>query len=547
MKINQTFKNLKRVQRIGAVFASHGFKSVMDDIGLGRLIPFQTPREGTKKLSNAVRLRMAFEELGTTFVKLGQMLSVRPDLIPREYVEEFRKLQDQVAPLPVEDIRAEIRKEFDLAPEQIFDWFDASPIGSASIAQVHRARLPDGREMVVKVRRPGADKQVETDLSILFMIAAMLDHYTDLVTVVDPVAIVEEFASLIRAELDFIHEAQNIKRFAENFAGDEHVIVPEVAWEFTGKSVLTMSYLDGIPLSDAKRLDEKGYDKRTLARLGLDTFFKMVFTHGLFHGDVHGGNLLVMGPDKLGVIDFGVAGSLDDRLMQEVGSIFISLVSRDFRALARHYLRLGHTSREPVSPEVFARDLQRVIEPLMGLPLKEINSAELMMALAGVAQRHRVQLPPQLLLLFRAAVTLDGVGRELDPDFDVLSAASGYAKAVVIERYKPERLFVDFVTVMRDLTDLGRDMPSQLHGILKRAEEGGLVVDARLHDKTLLATIRREGWKRVAAILTGAGAVTLGIVHTSDSFGFAGLVGLMLLFAGLGGLIAAPLIQGRKG
>ena len=537
MKIDQTFKNIKRLQQIGTVLATHGFQGVMTKLGLDGLIKFQKVSGEHGGLSMPERLRLAFEELGTTFVKLGQMLSIRPDLIPRDFVEEFKKLQDQVPPFGIEGVRRQIEKELEVTVEEAFAEFDPEPVGAASIAQAHKAVLADGGEVVVKVRRPGIHRQIETDLSILFSLANLLDRSFAQSAVINPLAIVDEFANVIRFELDFMREAQNIERFHRDFEGDGRVVIPEVVWGLTGRRVLTMGYIDGIPLKNVKELEEKGWDLRKLADVGMQTFLDMVFKHGFFHGDIHGGNILVLGEEKIGLIDFGIAGQLDERLLEDVASLLISLVSKDFRNAARHYLRISSSGQSSVSADAFARDIRRVIEPLMGLSLKQVNSPELLMNLAQIAQRHRLQVPQELLLLFRAIVTLDAIGRELDPDFDVLDSAGKFARTIIVNRYRPERLAVDLLTVLRDLADLGRDMPAQVKTILARAEDGGIGVDVRLRDRVALESLRREGLRIAGAVMLAGGGVTLAIVHASEDFGISGLIGLGLLIAGAAGLI----------
>ncbi len=545
MKINQAFKNIKRLQRIGTVLVAHGFGPFLDESGLLRFIPFVGSKPGGQTASIPVGLRRSFEELGTTFVKLGQMLSIRPDLIPQEFIVEFRKLQDQLPPVDVNEIRAQVEKELDLPLEEAYDDFQPLPIGAASIAQVHRARLKDGTEVVVKVRRAGIREEVETDLSILFAVADILDRYWGERAPINPRAIVNEFASVVRRELDFIREAQNIERFFQNFEEDENVVIPTVFWPLTGRRVLTMSYLCGTPLREVEELRKQGRDLKRLARVGVETFFKMVFRHGFFHGDIHGGNVLVLDEGVIGIIDFGVVGRLDGRLLEDVASLFLSLVTRDFRALARQYLRIAADGGN-ADPEELARELQSVIEPLLGLSLAKIDAGAVLMDLAGVAQRHRLQVPQDLLLLFRAITTLDAIGRELDPDFDVIEAASEFAGSIMVDRYKPERLLVDLVGAIRDLADLGRDMPGQLSGIMRQAERGKLGVGVHVHDRRTLSALKREGWRVSTAILAVGGALTLGLSQVSGSFGFAGFLGLLLLLGGGAGIVISNLLWNKE-
>lgn len=537
LNFDQTFKNIRRLRQIVTVLARHGFRGVVDEIGLGSIIGHRTSTdEKTESYATPVRLRMAFEELGPTFVKLGQMLSIRPDLIPREYVEEFRKLQDDVKPLSVADIRKRIEEDLEIDIGETFTSFDAEPLGAASIAQVHRAVMKSGDEVVVKVSRPRIARIIETDLSILFSVTKLLERYFQANAVISPKDIADEFAAQIRLELDFIHEAQNVEAFVKNFEENPHVVIPEVEWSLTAKRVLTMSYLAGVKVKDIGALQAKGYDLKALSKVGMNAFLEMVFVHGFFHGDIHGGNILVLSERKIGLIDFGVACRLDDRLLSDVGSLFLGLVTRDFHQLARQVIRLSPTTPQELSIDRLAREIQRTLEPLMGRSLKHIDSSEVFMALAQVARSFKLRVPQELLQLFRAIATMDSIGRELDPEFDVMEAASGFAKEVVIERYKPERLAVDLITGLRDLADMSKDVPGQLAMILQRAEEGRLGMDVRIRDGETLSALRKEGVRIASAILALAGSVTLGLVHNADSFGFIGLIGLALLFTGSFGI-----------
>jgi ubiquinone biosynthesis protein len=533
MALNQTFKNIKRLQQIATTFASFGFAGIVSEIGLGRLVLSQQQRDESH-LGTPVRLRMVFEELGASFIKLGQMLSLRPDLIPKEYVMEFKRLQEEVRQVPLEDIHKQFKDEFDARVESIFLDFEKVPIGAASIGQVHRAMLTDGRKVVVKVQRPGIEQQVETDLSILFTIANLLDRYSN-ISFIDPLAIVDEFGKSIRQELDFIHEAQNIETFGRNFKDNPDVVIPDVLWELTGKRIITMTYLDGISLTHVEELKAAKVDIKALADLGLQTFLHMVFKDGFFHGDIHGGNLLAIGADKLGILDMGLVGKLDGRLLQDVSTLFLALVMRDFKGLARAYLKMSSSKGEMVSTEAFARDLQATLEPIMNLTLDKINGAELLMDMVGIAQRHQLQIPQDLLLLFRAIVALESIGRELDPDFDLFDAASDFARVIVVDRYAPDKLMLDLVMVLRDLADMGRDMPGQMGSILHRMEEGKIGVDVRLRDETTIRALETQGWRIASAVMAASGGVVMALADNADNIvSFGTLLGIVMM--GLGGL-----------
>ena len=547
MKINRTFKNIKRLQEIATVFGTHGFSQVIEDVGLGRFVPTKDVDPDSKSRPAPTRLRMAFDELGPTFVKLGQMLALRPDLIPADFATEFKKLQDHARPLPFAEIKRQIEDEFECEPELLFGVIDEKPLGQASIAQVHRATLADGHEVVIKVRRTGIEAVIECDVSLLFTIAKLLDDYVPAVGVYNPVGIVNEFARVIRSELDFMQEAQHIELFRKNFAGSETVVIPEVFWDLTGNRVLTMSYLDGIPLSRIEAVREAGHDTRAIAEAGARAFLKMVFIDTYFHGDIHGGNVLVLKDGRLGFLDFGIVGHLDSRLLRDVATLFLAVLARDFRGVARTALNMSSsTSEHHVSAEAFARDLEAVLEPLLGLALKDIQSAQVFEQLTTVARRHGLQIPQDLILLGRALGSLEGLARELDPDFNVFDKLGEYAGPVIAERYKPERLMGDLLSGLRELADLSRDLPGQVQSLLRNAEQGHFAVEVKLRDKALFAALRREGYRLTSAILLGGGAVAVAIAQTRESCGLSGALGTILILTGSLGFLLTLLRDFKK-
>lgn len=548
MKINQTFKNLKRLKEIGGVFARHGFSKVVEDLGLGRVIPTHETDDKGVGPAAPVRLRMAFDELGPSFVKLGQMLALRPDLIPAEYAEEFRKLQDKASPMPFAMVLQQIEQEFDAPPAELFASIEERPLGQASIAQVHRAVLADGRQVVIKVRRVGIEQQIEGDIGLFYTIARLLDDYLPAVSVFNPMGIVDEFARVIRGELDFIQEGQNIARFGANFAESPDVVIPGLVFERSGQRVLTMDFLDGLPLSRLDAVRAAGHDTRRIVDLGARAFLKMVFVDAYFHGDIHGGNVLVLRDGRLGFLDFGVVGHLDKRLLDDIASIFLAIVSRDFRAVARSYLNLASSENgSHVSTDAFARDLQAVIEPLLGVAIKDIQTAVLLEQVATVARRYHMQIPRDLLLLGRALATLEGLARDLDPEFNLMPVLTEFAGTVIAERYKPERLAVDLISGLRELADLGRDLPGQLQSLVRNAESGNLAVEVRLREPSFFRALRREAYRMASAVLLCGGAIALAVSSANDHGGFfSGFVGALLLSVGTVGFLLSLLRDFKK-
>ena len=361
-------------------------------------------------------MRMCFEELGPTFVKLGQLLATRPDLVPPEFVEEFKKLQDQVKPLSYSEIKNVVDHQFGNQGE-VFKEFSEQPYAAASIAQVHPAILKDGTEVVVKIQRPGIREVIDDDVSILYMIADLLQKNFEELKVFNPVGIVDEFFRTLELETNFVVEANNIRRFAENFKNEPQIVIPKVYLEYSGRNVLVMEKLEGEPLHSLRDIEDA--EKEKVIKSGIHAFFKMVFKHGLFHGDLHAGNMFILPNQKIGLIDFGVVGRLGSKTTDSIAAMFVALATEDYERLAYEYIDLAPYD-ERINGDQFARDLRSLIAPYFGLTLKNVNLGHLLMDSTSIAARHHVKVPSELMLFFKAIVTVEGMGRQVIPDFDLL-------------------------------------------------------------------------------------------------------------------------------
>lgn len=546
--MTSTIAQLSRLQRVAVVFARHGFADLVQRIGLTPVLGTVIVDEAEAALSTAERLRRAFEDLGPTFVKLGQLLSLREDIVPPEYVVEFKKLQDTAARIPFEDVRAAVERELGADPAALFESIEREPVGSASIAQVHRARTGDGRDVVVKVQRPGIDRMVESDIALLFLLAGLLERGFAEARVLNVTGLVQEFARSIREELDFTHEAGNCELFRRNFAGTPELVLPEIIWDTTTRRVLTMTHLDGIKLRRLDEIDARGLDRRKLAAMGLRIWLRMVFEHGFFHADIHGGNIFAMGDgpgdERIGLIDFGLVGRLSRALIDDAATLFIDLFARDYESLAQTYIRVADAP-DDVDTAAFARDLERVIDPLLGRALKEIEAGPLVKALLDIAKRHRIRLPQDLILFFKSVVTLEGVGRELDPDFDFTGAARSFAGDLVARRYAPDRLLADAARLVRDLSELGRQLPHRLSAIVDQLERGKISVNLGVRDREYLLDRADRLGNRLAVSVVIAGALIGGSLvaaaeHANTAAGVAvyltaGIMGVVFLISLLRG------------
>ncbi|MEK7851466.1 MAG: AarF/UbiB family protein, partial [Deltaproteobacteria bacterium] len=324
LKVHMTYKNIQRMRHIVAVFIKHGLYSVVERMNLHRIVPFtrRFRKKGIEEeLTLPERIRLAFEELGPTFIKLGQLLSTRLDILPEDYIEEFRKFQDEVPSFPFEKAVSQIERELKAPISQLFQKIEEVPVAAASIAQVHRAVLLDGREAVVKVQRPGIEKTLDTDIGIMYTIANLLLRYFPELSILDPVAIVDEFSRTIKREMDFTLEASNTVKFREMFKEDPNVYIPEVHWEYTSKRVLTMERIKGIKVDNVEKLKEKDIDPAGVAHIIGETFLRVVMEEGFFHGDFHAGNIFVLGPERIALVDFGITGRVVRELRESLATI----------------------------------------------------------------------------------------------------------------------------------------------------------------------------------------------------------------------------------
>jgi ubiquinone biosynthesis protein len=467
-QISRTLRNASRLRTIVSVFARHGFHNIAERVKLGQFILERlNPTAPEENFTVAERVRMSFEELGPTFVKLGQLLASRPDLVPEEFVNEFTKLHDRVNPLPFEVVEGVLKEEFGDSLYKHFESFDPTPLGSASIAQAHLAKLKDGRTVVVKVQRPGIIQTINEDLNVLFLLAELLEKYVEETKTFNPVSIVEEYFKTLELETNFIVEANNIKRFAHNFQNDPNIKIPEVYWELTTERVLTMQAMAGIAMSSDLALKQPDVNPDELIRLGLRAYMKMVFTDGFFHGDLHAGNFFIMPGNQIGLIDFGVVGRLNSRIQAAVANILMALAKEDYDLLAYEYINLAPFD-ERANVDLFAKDLRDLIAPYYGLTMKNVNMGKILLKSSGIAAKHHLQLPSELMLFFKSLVSVEGLGKKIKQDFDVLQYTLQMVTDIVQAQYDPQK-------VMHDLTKLGREskqmltsLPRQLNFLLRK-------------------------------------------------------------------------------
>lgn len=449
------------------MFAKHGLKNLVEKINLGNFVSSESSSEEQELLSLPTRLRLSFEELGPTFVKFGQLLASRPDLIPDDYLEEMSLLHDQVQTLNFKTIEDVLIADLGADFRSKFSTIDETPIGSASIAQVHRAILKDGKVVVLKVQRPGIVATINDDLNVLYFIAELLEKYIPEVRPFNPVAMVDEYFKTLELETNFVVEANNIRKFKENFKKEEKVIIPEVYFDLTTERVLTMEMLEGKRLSQEGALQQQGVNADDIVKLGLRSYLKMVFMDGFFHGDLHAGNFFIFPNNKIGLIDFGVVGRLNHKTQTSIVNMLLALSKEDYLRLAYEYVDLAPFS-ETVNVDLFAKELQSLISPYFGLTMKHMNVGKILMSSSSVAAEHGLSVPAELMMFFKSIVSIEGLGQRIVPDFDFLQYTLTMVNEVAQSQFQPTR-FVDEATMLfRESRGFLNSLPRQLNLMLRR-------------------------------------------------------------------------------
>lgn len=479
-----------------AVFAKNGFQDLINKIRLGKLLLRRWVPSELAGLSAPVRLRMSFEELGPTFVKLGQLLAARPDLIPEDFCEELEKLHDRVEPVPLALIQEVLEAHYGKRTDEVFAFFEATPLASASIAQVHRARLHSGAEVVIKIQRPGIVKVIQEDLSVLEQLAALLDRYVPESRTFNPKGVVKEFGRSLALETNFIIEANNIKRFRQNFNDDASIVIPKVYTELSGERVLVMEAVPGRPLSAKNALDQDGVDPGTILRLGVRTYLKMVYTHGFFHGDLHAGNLFILPDSKIGLIDFGVVGRLTRRTRSAIASMFLAMAEEDFERMAYVYVDMAPYN-EYVDVDAFAQDLAYTLGPYVGLTMKDVNLGHLLMRSTSLAAKHGLVLPAELVLFFKSIVSIEGVGRRISDDFDFMSESIEYSKHLIQTGIDSKKLTQDVGVFVRDMNQFMYAFPRQLRQALRRVNHPDFALKTEEKNLELIESAIDRGFRRL--------------------------------------------------
>jgi ubiquinone biosynthesis protein len=543
-----TTRNIGRISEIAQVAVKHGFGYFLESHRLTDLLPWRTktPFPAGAPSQRGQHLREMLDELGPTFVKFGQLLSTRPDVVPPDIISELRALQDDVRPFPFEQVEALIRVQLGQPLERLFREFSETPMAAASIGQVHEAVLPNGHRVAVKVQRPDAPRQIEADLALMYQAARIAKERVRALDFIDTRGLVDEFARSIRQELDYRHEGRNAESFRRNFAGHPHVRIPKVYWSYTRTQVLTLEYLDGTQFVDIDPIEYSLEERRHLAYLMTEAWMTMIFRHGFFHADPHPANILVLDRERIGLVDFGLSGTLTDEDMSKLTRLFIDAANENVEVLPRRLGELG-VRYDRAREDEFAAELRELFYRYYGASLSEIDPLQVIREAFQLIYALNLRLPTRFVLLDKAIATLGSVGIELYPDFNVFEVAKPYARGLMLGRFTPQRVVARARKEGWQLAQIAYDIPYQVHDFLEEIRDGQIEVgfvhkglDEFMHkvdvgvNRLVVALVVVGGLIGSALIGTFAkgGPHLLGVnVLSLIGFALSGVLGLWLLYA----------------
>ena len=539
-----TVRDLGRLQQIASVLVGYGFGDMVRRIGLagaleraGRLLHWQDP-QAMAHMAPPERVRRALEDLGPTFVKLGQVLATRVDLFGPEWIAELGKLQNAVPPLPFERVRPQLVEDLGAEPEAVFAQLDEAPIAAASLAQTHRAWLADGTAVVLKIRRPGIRDTVEADLRLLARLAEIVEAQAPDLHRYRPREVVQQFAQSLRRELDFAAECRNAERIAANFAGHDEILVPRVHWQWTCERLNVQDFVAGIPGPDLAAVDASGMDRKRLAQVGAGIVLKMVLEDGFFHADPHPGNIFYLPGERIGVIDFGMVGRVSEQRRIQIVQLLHGLVEREAEAVTDVLMEWGEGAWEADETRLQA-DIGAFVDQYRGVPLKDLRMGAMLLDVTTILRDHGLSLPPDLALMIKAFLTLEGFGRQLDPDFDMAGAARPYVEKVLLARYSPRALLRRGRRGAIDALELAGDLPRELRRLLRAARRGRLNMQIEVTSlKAFGEQVDRAANRLTMGVVTAALVIGSSIVMNSAG---GGVPSRWLLALGVGGFVGAAL------
>jgi ubiquinone biosynthesis protein len=511
----------------------------------GRKLTLRREKRSILQKSLAERLRLAFEELGTTFIKLGQILSLRPDIIPEDFAREFSKLQDRVPPFSQLAAREIVESQLKSPIDELFAFFSDESIAAASIAQVHHGMTKSGEQVAIKIQRPSIRDTIETDLAILFDLATLAEQRVPSFKLYSPVKLVEEFSTNIRRELDFNREGRSMELFRKNFEDDTTVYIPKVHWDLTTDSVLTVELIDGVKVSEKEKLLAAGYDLKTIAINGARLVLKQIFEHGFFHADPHPGNIFIVGDNVIVPLDYGLVGYLDDQMREKIAAALLALANRDVNRLTHAFIGMGVVDQTD-DLAGFRDDLKGFVDTYYNVPLEQINLGRALLEMIQLVRRHNLRIPMDFAVMAKALITVEALGRELCPDFEIMSIAEPFIRELYLKQFEPKRNLKQLLEATYDYSNLFRMMPSELASILSKINSGKLTVQFEAKGMDQLITELDRSSNRlsfsviIAGVLVGSSLIVnlkvgpflfgLPVIGLVGYF-TAGVLGLWLLIA----------------
>jgi len=532
-------RDFGRIHEISSILIRYGFGDLVRRLGVANIVESAGhvlkwhEVEDLTQIEPPVRVRRILEEMGPTFVKLGQILATRADLFSPEWLAEFKKLQDQVQALPYQQLAEQIEQDLGAKPEEIFAEFNSQPLAAASISQVYKARLQDGSPVVVKIRRPGIRSVVEADLRLLAQLADIAEQEIKPLQRYRPKEIVHQFTLSMRRELDLAAECRNAERMMANFIDDPVVVIPKIHWQWTSERINVQEFIDGIPGYDIEAIEQAGLDQKLLAKRGAEAILKMILEDGFFHADPHPGNCFYLSDNRIAFIDFGMVGRLSEDRRDQVINLLRGLVDKDSQRVVKVLLQWSDNS-SPYNRDGFLLDIDDFIDQYYDIPLKELNITELLNNLTTLLRDHQLNLPPDLTLLFKAFLTLDGLGRQLDPEFNLVEVASPLLKQIFLARYSPDALLKRGKDNLFEMVDLLTDFPKDLHKLMDSIRHGTLGVEIDINKPEWLSKELDRSINRLSiSLVTSALIVGSSIVSTvkggpSSIFGLMGFVGAFI-------------------
>lgn len=540
-------RDLSRIYDLASILVRYGAGDLVRRMGLdrslarlGKILPLGQ-LEALVAMPAPVRLRCALEEMGATFVKLGQVLSTRVDLLGPEWIAELSKLQNRVPAVDYSTIHAQIVEDLGAEPEAVFLTFDRVPLAAASIAQVHRARLADGTEVVVKIRRPGLRPVVDADLRLLRRAARAIDAHIPEFRQFRPVALVQQFCAALSLELDLAAECRHAERVAASFAGSDDIVVPRVYWEYTGERLNVQQFIDGIAVTDLAQLDAAGIDRGLLAQRGAQAIFKMMLEDGFFHADPHPGNVFALSGGRIGLIDYGMVGRLSHARRQQVIELLYGLVQRDARRVSE--LLLDWTEGADVDEDILLQEVDTFIDRYHGVPLGELDLAGMLIEVTTILRTHRLALPADLALLIKVCITLEGMGRSLDPDFDMARQAAPFLRRAMRARFSPHSIMGEGRRALLETAGVVSEIPRILRRLLRSARGGKMKVHIEVnHLESFSRQIDHSANRLTVGVVLAALVIGSSITMTVKGgpmlldlplFGLMGFVGATLAGAWL--------------